>query len=275
MLQRREGAAVWERYWSEKESGYMRLDTEDFLKEEAREKLYHLQNGRCLLDFGCGRGELLVYYANAFSTVIGSDSSAANLEAAKQRLRRFSCHNSTLLHGDDRTLWEKLDQRFDTIAAAPVVQYFDAHRLNLFITECLKKLNDGGRIILFDLFDPTIYKLVELSILRPFDLRFRARLSSVLRGCMKTIARAGMRYLKKHERGGPMRSAPIQHPADICAVLDGQVQMESRRSMFCEYQYHLILSRRNQPALSAGMQHSCNPYTDRAEPDRRRETTAD
>src|SRR5690554_3193466 len=54
---------VWEEFFADKRSGGHRSSAEEFLSMEAREKLFHLNGGKTILDFGCGAGELLVYYA--------------------------------------------------------------------------------------------------------------------------------------------------------------------------------------------------------------------
>ncbi|MGA9189793.1 MAG: class I SAM-dependent methyltransferase, partial [Methanosarcina sp.] len=53
----------WSEYFSDKKDGGHRHSTEEFLSKEAKEKLLHLDGGTSLLDFGCGAGELLIYYA--------------------------------------------------------------------------------------------------------------------------------------------------------------------------------------------------------------------
>ena len=45
---------VWAELVSNKRSGGHRYSTEKFLAMEAREKLFHLDGGKTLLDFGCG-----------------------------------------------------------------------------------------------------------------------------------------------------------------------------------------------------------------------------
>ena len=53
---------IWKEFLRIKSIGH-RCSSEGFLAMEAREKLYHLDGGSTLLDFGCGAAELLTYYA--------------------------------------------------------------------------------------------------------------------------------------------------------------------------------------------------------------------
>ena len=66
---------VWAEFFSDKRSGGHRSSAEEFLAMEAKEKLFHLDGGKTLLDFGCGAGELLVYYAPEYEKLVGVDFS--------------------------------------------------------------------------------------------------------------------------------------------------------------------------------------------------------
>ncbi|MGD9776671.1 MAG: class I SAM-dependent methyltransferase, partial [Methanosarcina sp.] len=82
-----ESRNVWEEFFANKKSGGHRSSAEEFISKEAREKLYHLDGGKTLLDFGCGAGELLVYYSLEYEKLVGADFSASMLEEAGKRIR--------------------------------------------------------------------------------------------------------------------------------------------------------------------------------------------
>ncbi len=80
----------WSEYFSDKKNGGHRYSTEEFLFKEAKEKLLHLDGGISILDFGCGAGELLIYYAPNYELVVGVDFSSSMLDEARKKLLRRS-----------------------------------------------------------------------------------------------------------------------------------------------------------------------------------------
>ncbi|AKB35711.1 hypothetical protein MSSAC_1121 [Methanosarcina siciliae C2J] len=101
----------WEDYFSDKKKGGHRFSIEEFLAKEAKEKLFHLNGGKTLLDFGCGAGELLIYYAPYYEKVVGVDFSRSMLFEAEKKVLQHEYENVDLLLADDRTVWEKLDTK--------------------------------------------------------------------------------------------------------------------------------------------------------------------
>ena len=145
----------WKTYWKNKENGGHRWQEESFLKKEAAEKLYHLSDGDSLLDFGCGSADLLAYYAQQYSYTVGVDFSQSMLDNARIRLDSFGCGNTELVQADDNTIWEKVSGCFDRITASGVVQYLTMAQVDSFINAASKRLNPGGKIVLFDVIDST------------------------------------------------------------------------------------------------------------------------
>lgn len=96
---------------------------EEFIFKEAKEKLFHLDRGKTLLDFGCGAGKLLVHYAPGYDRMIEVDFSASMLDEASKRIGERKCGNISLIQTDDKAVWDKLDSFFDRITAAGVIQY--------------------------------------------------------------------------------------------------------------------------------------------------------
>ncbi|WP_341537205.1 class I SAM-dependent methyltransferase [Methanosarcina barkeri] len=91
---------------------------------EAKEKLFHLDGGKTLLDFGCGAGELLVYYAPEYEQLVGVDFSESMLDEASKKIKERKYDNISLIQADDKTVWDKLECSFDRITAAGVIQFF-------------------------------------------------------------------------------------------------------------------------------------------------------
>ena len=155
---------VWEEFFASRKCGGHRSSAEEFLSKEAREKLYHLNGGETLLDFGCGAGELLVYYATEYDMLVGADFSASMLEEARKRAVERKCGNITLILANDKTVWDKLDSSFDRITAAGVIQYLTYDEIDNFIANASRYLNKGGKIVFFDILDPRQYPFWKIGL---------------------------------------------------------------------------------------------------------------
>ncbi len=227
---------IWKEFFKDKKHGGHRCSSEGFLAMEAREKLYHLDGGSTLLDFGCGAAELLTYYAQKYEQLLGVDFSQSMLEEAGKRIERNKCQNIDLILADHETLWENLDTSFDRITAAGVIQYLTFQEIDDFIVNASKHLNKGGKIVLFDLLDSRLYPLWKiglfsqnascLSILRKIGFEFRTIISASLKNHPKDI----------------LGSAHNPYKVEEIANKHG-FKMIYVRSMYYEYKYHAILSR--------------------------------
>lgn len=230
-----ESRNVWEEFFANKKSGGHRSSAEEFLSKEAREKLYHLNGSKTLLDFGCGAGELLVYYSLEYEKLVGADFSASMLEEASKRIRERKRDNITLILANDKTIWEKLDTSFDRITAAGVIQYLTDEEVDNFIANASRHLNKGGKIVLFDLLDPRLYPLWKIGLF------------SRDAGCWKIFRKIGFEVhaivsasLKKRPKdilGYTHKPCTIEKIANKHGF-----EMEYVQSMYYEYKYHAIIS---------------------------------
>lgn len=227
---------VWEEFFADKRSGGHRSSAEEFIAMEAREKLFHLDGGKTLLDFGCGAGELLVYYASEYEKTIGVDFSPSMLEEASKRIRNRECKNTTLVLADNKTVWKKLDSSFDRITAAGVFQYLTYQEIDEFIYNASKYLNKGGKIVLFDLLDPRLYPLWKIGLFSQ-DKRCWKFICKAVCGVKNTIS-ASLKNRPRDILGYSHNPNTIKKIAN-----KNGFEMICVQSMYYEYKYHAIIFR--------------------------------
>jgi cyclopropane fatty-acyl-phospholipid synthase-like methyltransferase len=230
-----ESKNVWEEFFANRKCGGHRSSAEEFLSKEAREKLFHLNGGKTLLDFGCGAGELLVYYAKEYERLVGADFSASMLEEARKRSVERKCDNIIFILANDKTVWDKLDFSFDRITTAGVMQYLTYDEIDNFIANASGYLNKRGKIVLFDLLDPRIYLLWKIGLF--------SRKAGFWHICRKTG------YETRELILAILKNRPIDilgyshNPLKIEKIANKHgFNMEYVQSMYYEYKYHAILS---------------------------------
>ncbi len=228
----------WRQYWSDKGSAGHRFENEEFYTKMARERLYHLDGGDTLLDFGCGSGELLGHYATAYGKVAGADFSETMLEAAKRNLaKKGSSAEVELFLADENTVWDRVPGFWDRITASQVVQYFDNSRLDRFVLAASQKLNPSGKVALFDIIDPQIYLFYRIGLL---DSRRRSFLGALIRmvGITTRTVHQALRGIPSDEIGKSYRPDSIRS----ISAKHG-LRMEYVCSLYYEYRYHAVLSK--------------------------------
>ncbi|MDD2715970.1 MAG: methyltransferase domain-containing protein [Candidatus Wallbacteria bacterium] len=224
----------WQNFWSDKTDGGHRQNDESYLALEAREKLFHLGSGGSILDFGCGAAELLSYFAGAFNYAVGADFSSSMLGSAEKRLKSLGINNVNLIQADDRTVWSKLDRKFDRITCGQVVQYFNSRMLDEFLGNCKKSLNPGGKIILFDVIDPRIYLLYHYRIIgnqKPQAVRLFYAAAIFCRDLFHLLSFTPLCELGFAHHPESMSRIAARHGFKMTRV----------GSMYYEYRYHAVL----------------------------------
>lgn len=229
-------SSYWKNYWEELKDGGHHYQEEHFLEIEAREKLFHLDGGEILLDFGCGSADLLIFFAPHYKEIVGSDFSTSMLNEAKVRLNAGKCNNVSLILADEKNIWQLANRKFDRITCAGVVQYFTISQLDTFIKGATANLQPGGKIILFDVIDPLLYTLRQLGLLKGGRINFPA----LSRQIISFLAGKLRRALKGHPG---TRLGYAHHFSEIAGIAAREgLKSELVSSMYYRYRYHAVLT---------------------------------
>lgn len=236
----------WKNYWEDKICGFHRSQDESFLAKEANEKLFHLNGGRSLLDFGCGSADLLAYYSQVYEKNVGIDASAQMLAKAKERLTDFrTSHKVLLLQSDDTQVWSRLEEQlnkeytFNRITAGQVIQYLDQKQVEDFIGNAKKHISKDGLICFFDIVDSRIYDLWEAKLFKneSFNLKVLTRIA--LGHCKKI--RNKLKKIPELQIGYTYSPSFFELLADKY-----KLKFQIVYSMYYEYRYHVIFSLHNE-----------------------------
>jgi len=227
-------------FYADKANGVHRYNTEEFFRREAEEKLFHMGSGTSLLDFGCGTGDLLVYYSTAFQSMSGVDISANMVQRARQRLDQFGLETVSVAQADEADVWRVVgDSKFDVITSAGVMQYLSVSQMHDFLRSARMHLLPGGRIAMFDLVDPRLYWLFKYGWFNesPLDARL------VVRSLMQTGRVLGRKLLRSLAGRPEDHIGYSHHPATVKRAADRNgFQCRIVCSMYYEYRYHALLT---------------------------------
>ena len=227
----------WSEYFSNKKDGGHRYSTEEFLIKEAKEKLLHLDGASSILDFGCGAGELLIFFAPNYERVVGVDFSSSMLDEAKRKVAEKGYKNVRLIKADDKTVWDTVDEPFDRITATEVLQYLTFEQINIFIENASRYLNKNGKMVFFDLIEPRSYVLWKIGFFSK-KICYWKLFPTVFVGLYDFVSVSLNR--------SPVDIIGYSHsPYKIEEIATKYgFEIEFIRSSYYEYRYHAILSKK-------------------------------
>lgn len=145
----------WRNYWSTLESGGHRDASPAALQRDANMKLSLLPSAGKLLDIGCGTGELSIYFAPAFESLVCIEPSPTMRKVAGERFAASGMDGKIcLLDGNHRLLTVRNCGPFTAIIANQVAQYLDIPQLSELLNAARSLIADEGRLLLADIPDP-------------------------------------------------------------------------------------------------------------------------
>ena len=227
-------------FYADNTNGSHRYNTEEFFKLEAKEKLFHMGSGTSLFDFGCGTGDLLVYYSTAFQCMSGVDISANMVQRARRRLDEFGLESVTVAQADETDVWSVVgDSRFEVITSAGVMQYLSVSQIEEFLRSARMRLLPGGRIAMFDFVDPRLYWLFKYGWFNERPLEFKLVLQSLIQ-----TGRVLVRKLLRSLAGRPEDHIGYSHHPVVVqrAAERNGFQCRIVCSMYYECRYHALLT---------------------------------
>jgi cyclopropane-fatty-acyl-phospholipid synthase len=228
----------WAEYFSNMKDGGHRYSTEEFLGKEAKEKLLHLDGSTSLLDFGCGAGELLIYYAPDYEMVVGVDFSSSMLDEAKRKVTEKKYENVRLIKADDKTVWNEVNTHFDRITATQVLQYLTFEQIDNFVANAYKYLNINGKIVFFDIIEPRSYVLWKIGFFSR-KIHYWKLIPTIFVGLFDSLS-VNLNNKPKDIIGYSHSPYKIEKIANKHGF-----EMEYVQSIYYEYRYHVILSKKS------------------------------
>lgn len=192
-----------------------------------------------------------MYYADYYKIITGVDISSSMIQKAEDRLKNYNKTNVNLIVSDERKFWGNVSQSYDRITAGQVVQYFNLSQVEDFISESSKHLSNNGKIILFDIIDTDLFMLFNLGLFKERTSKFEI----IKRFIDYNITKA-IRIIK----GLPGDELGKTYHPDTLTNIAKKYNLESERvsSMYYEYRYHLMFTKKPDIFLPTNISQVCN-----------------
>ncbi len=148
-----------------------------------------------IVDYGCGEGELLQYLPLAkLKTYTGFEINPASLAHAQKNWSGLKKASFTLINEKKLPPLGSLNS-LDAIFLVGVVQYLPTRDLNHVLTEAMKVLKPGGKLLISCTTDHWVYQW--LNIYRLFLPHFAINRQALL----QKITQSSLKVEKQYERG--------------------------------------------------------------------------
>jgi len=113
-------------------------------------KLLDLKPEHSLLEFGCGRGEIILFHANNEGKIaVGIDYASDAIEMAKEKANTLGISCAHFINDSFDT--EKIHEYgvFDRIYASEFIEHISQQEGELFFKIAYEKLSKGGKLLVF------------------------------------------------------------------------------------------------------------------------------
>lgn len=170
------------KYFLEKVDGYHEFKDFDgsfeklFPRMKRNVEIINLKHGEILLDVGCGRGEIVLYYRKLGFNAYGIDYSEDAIKLAKQKQNEMNIKGEIFYSAPFQDLPKIFPcEYFDVIYASEFIEHISEDEFVTFLDISYELLKRGGRIILFT-HPNTLYRKIGYPIRRFYNLIFKFRI---------------------------------------------------------------------------------------------------
>lgn len=138
----------------------------------------NLSKNEKILEFGCGRGELVLFYRKQGFDSIGVDYSKEAIALAVQKQNDLSIEGELFYCSSFENVQFK-DESFDVIYASEFIEHISKHEFDQFLDICIKLLKPGGRVVFFT-YPNTLLRKYGYPLIRLFKLVCKFQTTSKL-----------------------------------------------------------------------------------------------
>ncbi len=111
-------------------------------------ELAAISSGMCILDVGCGRGEILIHADKRGASAYGFDYAESALKMAAEAIAKHPQAHRILIHLANAQQLPYPDNCFDRVFMLDVVEHLYPHELHQSLIEIRRVLRPSGRLII-------------------------------------------------------------------------------------------------------------------------------
>ena len=133
----------------------------------------NLKKNESMIEFGCGRGELVLFYKKHGFNCIGIDYSKEAIDLALKKQNELEV-DGDIFYCSSFDEVQFNDESFDVIYASEFIEHISKQEFDIFLEICFKLLKPNGRIILFT-HPNTLARKYGYPLIRAYNFIFRFR----------------------------------------------------------------------------------------------------